>query len=289
MVIGNGFFSDTRQDALDEMRRRSHCEVRHLPFPTIGNIDYYISECGNIYGIVRFKGKYLTRTKNLLRYKNGFSARLSTAPHREQNVPMAVLMYCAFVLNTWEPDVQVEHINGNTFDCRPANLRLKAKRIPPEWSERMKERQGIYKAHFTSVCYSVNYTTGYDLQTCKDFVQQAFIYLCTDGYRRIQHATDIVGLWVKYARYRAIDYHHHVTNRQVYDILDYLGKRDKPYEFDPLSVVSSEKQRKYTRLYFEGNTSTEIAEMCGVNRSTVSRLVSRAVKYMRKHYGVVSP
>ena len=37
MVIGNGFFSDTKDDALREMTQRSGCEVRHLPFPTIGN------------------------------------------------------------------------------------------------------------------------------------------------------------------------------------------------------------------------------------------------------------
>ena len=50
MVIGNGFFSENRQTALAEMTERSKCEVRHLPFPTVGNITYYISYTGDLYG-----------------------------------------------------------------------------------------------------------------------------------------------------------------------------------------------------------------------------------------------
>ena len=50
MVIGNGFFSENREAALAEMTERSGCEVKHLPYPTVGNITYYISYVGDLYG-----------------------------------------------------------------------------------------------------------------------------------------------------------------------------------------------------------------------------------------------
>ena len=43
MVIGNGFFSDTKEDALREMTERAGCKVVKSNFPTIGNIEIYVS------------------------------------------------------------------------------------------------------------------------------------------------------------------------------------------------------------------------------------------------------
>ena len=50
MVIGNGFFSDTKEDALREMTDRAGCKVVKSNFPTIGNIEIYVSERGDLYG-----------------------------------------------------------------------------------------------------------------------------------------------------------------------------------------------------------------------------------------------
>ena len=285
MVIGNGFFSDTKEDALKEMTHRSKCEVKHLPYPTIGNIDYFISETGDLYGLQKIQGKCLTRTKKPVKYNQGYSARLVESAHKEKWYRLQALVYCAFVLNEWQPDVELEPVNGNVYDVRPANLRQKQKPIPTEWAERMKDRANIYAAHFMHVAWSVKFVTGYDIDTCKDFVQTAFIYLCTEGFKRIQHKTDIVGLWVKIARFRAIDYMHHVTHRQVYDAFDYIGRRDQPYEFDLFSLLPGEKQQLYTRLYFEGNTPTEIAREYNVHLGTVSSAVTRSVQYLREYLG----
>lgn len=283
MVIGNGFFSDTKEDALKEMEQRAGCKVKATPFPTIGNIAIYVSENGDLYGQQRIQGKCLTRTKKPEKTGIGYVARISDKK-KESRIHMVVLMFCTFILGRWEPDVELEPVNGNIYDVRPQNLRIKQKPINTEWSKRMKERAAIYEKNFNHVCWSVNYVTDYDIQTCKDFVQQAFIYLCTDGFKRIQHKTDIVGLWVKIARFRAIDYMHHVTHRQVYDAIDYMGNRDKPYEFDLFSVLPGEKQRIYTRLYFEGNTPTEIGQMYGVKASTIGGIVTRSVQYLRNYY-----
>ena len=99
----------------------------------------------------------------------------------------------------------------------------------------------------------------------------------------MQRCTDIVGLWVKIARFRAIDYMHHVTHRQVYDAIDYMGNRDTDYEFDLFSLLPGEKMQLYTRLYFEGNTPTEIAKEYNVHLGTVSSAVTRSVQYLREY------
>lgn len=283
MVIGNGFFSDTREDALREMTERAGCEVRLTPYPTIGNIAIYVSQKGDLYGQQRVQGKWLTRTKKPERTGLGYVARISDKK-RESRIHMTVLIYCTFILHEWQPDVELEPVNGNVYDLRPENLRQKQKPIPPEWAERMEDRKGIYTANFMHVAWSVNFVTGYDIDTCKDFTQSAFIYLCTDGFRRIQHKTDIVGLWVKIARFRAIDYMNHVSHRQVYDAIDTLGNSDKPYEFDLFSLLPGKKMQLYTRLYFEGNTPTEIADLYNAKPGTVASAVTRSVQYLQRYF-----
>jgi len=283
MVIGNGFFSPSEHEAVEEMRSRSGCEVRRCVFPTIGNIVYYVSTKGDLYGVQKIQCRVLTRTSKLVRNKGGFTARMRGGMKREEWLPLQLLTYCTFVLGRWDADAQLEFKNGDPFDCRPENLRPKRHDVPPEWAACMATRADVYANNFAHVCWSVNYTTGYDIDTCKDFVQNAFIYLCTDGRYRAQHSTDIVGLWVKIARFRAIDYMKHVTHRQVYDVIDGLCRRDASYEFDLFSLLPGKKAQLYTRLYFEGNTPTEIAKEYNVLLGSVSSAVTRSVQYLREY------
>lgn len=83
MVIGNGFFSENREAALAEMTERSKCEVKHLPYPAIGNITYYISYVGDLYGQQMIQGRPLTRQGHHQKYSNGYTARLSERPHHQ--------------------------------------------------------------------------------------------------------------------------------------------------------------------------------------------------------------
>lgn len=69
MVIGNGFFSENREAALAEMTERSKCEVKHLPYPTVGNITYYISYVGDLYGQQMIQGRPLTRQRKHQRHE----------------------------------------------------------------------------------------------------------------------------------------------------------------------------------------------------------------------------
>ena len=283
MVIGNGFFTDTESDALIEMQSRSGCDVKRCVFPTVGNIIYYISKTGDLYGMQKIQGKRLTRTRKVVKNKGGMTARLSSTPHKEMWIPLQVLTYCTFTLREWKPDVQLEFKNGNQYDVRPDNLQPKQKYIPPEWSERMTWREKIYKANFMHVAWSVNYVTDLDIEDCKDLAQSAFIYLCTDGYRPIQHKTDIVGLWVEYARMRAVDY---IRRRWVPDseLVERHGNRDKPYEIDLFHLQPGEKRSTYLRMWAEGNTPTEIAEVCGCKPSTVGASVTRSIQFLQRYF-----
>jgi DNA-directed RNA polymerase specialized sigma24 family protein len=211
------------------------------------------------------------------------TARLSSTPHKETWIPLQVLTYCTFTLREWKPDVQLEFKNGNQYDVRPDNLQPKQKYIPPEWSERMTWREKIYKANFMHVAWSVNYVTDLDIEDCKDLAQSAFIYLCTDGYRPIQHKTEIVGLWVDYARMRAIDY---IKRRWLPDseLVERQGNRDKPYEIDLFHLQPGEKRSTYLRMWAEGNTPTEIAEVCGCKPSTVGASVTRSIQFLQRYF-----
>lgn len=290
MVIGNGFFSENRQTALAEMTERSKCEVRHLPFPTVGNITYYISYTGDLYGQQMIQGRPLTRQRKHQKYAIGYTARLSAAPHKEANYHLQVLTWSAFVLDRWQPDVDLEFKNGNCYDVRPCNLQERVEVIPVEWAATMDRRKGIYQSHFLDVAWSVNYVTGLSLDDCKDAAQDAFIYLCCDGYMGHQRETDeFIGLWKRVARFRSIDRLKHREDRQVrgeaYDMmLETHGLHDRGYEFDWFRLQSGEKRQRYLRMFFEGNRPTEIANACGVSLGTVSSSVTRSMQYYQRYF-----
>ena len=290
MVIGNGFFSDNRQTALAEMTERSKCEVKHLPYPTVGNITYYISYVGDLYGQQMIQGRPLTRQRKHQKYSIGYTARLCEAPHKEANFHLQVLTWSAFVLNEWNPDVDLEFKNGNCYDVRPCNLQERVEVIPVEWAATMDRRKGIYTSHFLDVAWSVNYVTGLSLEDCKDAAQDAFIYLCCEGYMGHQRETDeFIGLWKRVARFRAIDRLKHQEYRQVggeaYDVvLETHGRHDQGYEFDWFRLQPGEKRQRYLRMFFEGNRPTEIANACGVSLGTVSSSVTRSMQFYQRYF-----
>lgn len=286
MVIGNGFFSENREAALAEMTERSKCEVKHLPYPTVGNITYYISYVGDLYGQQMIQGRPLTRQGHHQKYSNGYTARLSERPHHQVGFKLQVLTWSAFVLGEWNPDVDLEFKNGNVYDVRPCNLQERVETIPTEWAATMERRKDMYVSKFLNVAWSVNYVTGLPLEDCKDAAQDAFIYLCCEGYKGKQRETDeFIGLWIRLARFRAIDRIKHVNDRQVYGLADYLpSKKRTGYEFDWFKLQPGEKRQRYLRMFFEGNRPTEIAEACGVSLGTVSSSVTRSMQYYQRYF-----
>ena len=287
MVIGNGFFSDNREAALQEMQQRSQCEVRHLPFPTVGNITYYIGYTGDLYGQQMIQGRPLTRQRKHQKYSIGYTARLSAAPHKEQAFHLQVLTWSAFVMNRWQPDVDLEFINGNPYDVRPSNLQERRPVIPPEWAATMERRKDMYRSHFLDVAWSVNYVTGQSLDDCKDAAQDAFIYLCCEGYMGRQRETDeFIGLWKRVARFRAIDRLKHVGDRQEYGTIDEQPSHYMRggYEFDWFTLQPGDKRQRYLRMWIEGNTPTEIARECGVTLGTFGSSICRSMQFYKRYF-----
>ena len=283
MVIGNGFFSDTLSDAIKEMQRISQCEVVQCAFPTIGNIMYYISYKGDIFGMQTIGGKRLTRNRKTTKNKGGISARLSISAHREVCIPLQVLTYCSFVLKAWNPDVELTFINGDVYDVRPCNLVEQKEPIPQEWTDRMCEQSTDYERNYKRICNAVSFFNGLSIEDSQDVVSQTFIYLCTEGFNEsIKDHNDFIGLWMNLSQKRAIDFW-----RRRFILSDNLEKiigcRQRTYEVNLFEVQPGEKRQKYLKLWAQGYDPTEIAKECGVTLSTVSSSITRSIQFL-KHY-----
>ena len=288
MVIGNGFFSDTEQDALRKMTERSRCEVRRCVFPTASKIVYYISSRGDIYGTQMVQGKWLTRTKKAAegghskRKNGGLTARMQSGPKREQYLPLEWLTYCTFTLKRWEPEpLPLTFINGNPKDVRPENLRLLEKQIPPEWSEHMNDYSEIYQHDFNRVCESVKWWCGIDKEDAKDIVQNTFVWLMTDGYREQFN----VAIWTYWSRKRGLDFIYRWSLKYAELNEDtHPGSMGVRCEIDLFHLQKGEKRARYLELWAQGHTPTEIAEMTGSTCGNVGSSVTRSIQFLQKYF-----
>lgn len=289
MVIGNGFFSDTEQDALQEMTERSRCEVKRCVFPTSSKkIVYFICRSGDLYGTQTVQGKLLTRTKKAFEgghYKKkngGLTARLQYSPKCERYVPLEWLTYCTFTLNRWEPEpLKLKFINGNPKDVRPENLLLPKKEIPPEWASNMSTYSEIYQHEFNRVSESVKWWCGISKEDAKDIAQSTFVWLITDGYRD-QFNT---ALWVYWSRKRGIDFVYRWALKYTeLNEESHSGSIDKPYEIDLFHLQKGEKRARYLELWSQGHSPTEIAEMTGTTIGTVGSSVTRSIQFLQKYF-----
>ena len=284
MVIGNGFFSASISDALQEMEQRSGCEVKRLPFSTIGNIEYYISCNGDLYGVQHIADRVITRKKRHQRYKRGFTARLSYDAHRELFVHLENLVYSAFIANEYLPDIELQFKNGNPYDVRPENLFIRPDTNKQRYRDTMMKYVCVYASCFIRFCYSCQYHTGIDIDDSKDIVSQTFIYLCTDGHNpSIKTEDDFAGLWYKLSQMRCVDFLRHRW-LNVYGEEENLESRSRvSYEIDLFALLKGEKRKQYMKMYFEGNKPTEIAKHFGFSLGAVSSEVTRGVQYLRNY------
>ena len=286
MVIGNGFFSDTISDAINEMQRISQCDVVQCAFPTIGNLMYYISYNGDIFGMQTIGGKILTRNRKTKMKKGGISVRLCISAHREVCIPLQVLTYCSFILKAWNPDVELTFINGNVYDVRPCNLKEQREQIPQEWTDRMFEQSINYEKNYKRICNSVSFFNGISIEDSQDIVSQTFIYLCTEGFNEsIKDQNAFIGLWNTLSQKRAINF---VRRRFIIsDNLDkIIGCRQRTYEVNLFEVQPGEKRQKYLKLWSQGYKPIEIAKECGVTFATVSSSISRSIQFLQKYLKV---
>ena len=297
MVFGNGFFTYTENEALEEMTKAAGCLVLPCVFPTASKITYYLSEKGDIYSVQPVQGKFLTRTKSVVseghsKRKNGaLSVRLKSTPTTERFFHLEWLMYCTFILKRWEErQQQLVFLDGNARNVRPDNLRLPSKRIPPEWSEHMDRHKELYESEFNNIARMTARWSGLPDEDAKDIVQSVFIQKTTEFY-----SGDFNGkLWFYMCKKRALDYLNYRYRRFVHGefIEDvYEGGTDTHCEVNLYDIRPGQRSRKgkkgnlagqYHYLWAHGCTPTQIAEMSGSKIGTVASNITHRLQYLNQ-------
>lgn len=288
MVLGNGFFSDTIEQSIEEMQRLSGSAVKMCVFPTIGNIKYYIALTGDLFGLQIIHGKILARRKKHLIRKKGYIARLQESPAKELYIPVQNLIYCTFVLHKWVPELRLDFKNRNPYDCRIENLKVKCWEENKEWTQALYNRQYIYSEEYIRVCHYIVYHTGLSIEDSEDIASQTFWELCTTGNNKsIKEEQYFVRVWYKLCRMRAIDFcrRRRCCVRIDWDILlRTSGTLDVSQEPLILELIGGAKQSTYLRMWMEGWKPKEIALICNCSSSTVRSSISRSISLFKKFY-----
>lgn len=285
----NDIYFDNEGKAIAWMERYCKSPIKKIPYPSTQKTNYYISKNGDVFSVMSNKGKYLAKKKQIIKTSKWLKVRFPFGSRKsgvkEKYFLVCVLVYCTFVLDAWNPEIEIDYIDGNQFNVNVENLKPKSKEIPQSWLDEMEKRSSIYKTHFLKVAHSIHYVVTLDFEDCKDMAQQAFLYICTNGNMgREKDDEEFVGLWIKVGRFRAIDRLRRQEDRQVYGLVETLyNNYDKWFEFDFFRLLPP-RAEQYTRLYFEGNTPTEISQMLGVSLGTISSTVTRSIQLLRKHF-----
>lgn len=291
MNINGGFFSDTENDALKEMRKMVGCDVKRCAYPTTKNMTYYLSEHGDLFSIQKIQGKMLTRgpKKPGTKSKNCTTLRLSNGSHgqgSESWIPAELLVFCTFILGRWEPDLRIDFKNGRASDIRPDNLQEHVEKIPPEWAERLSRWEDTYKSQFNEVVRRVVWWSFISYEDAKDIVQSAYIYICTYGYKR--EPDNFLGLWIYVSKIRAIDFkrHHsdHYNNEDFEIILEQRGKKPFMCEVDMIHIQKGNRRQRFLELWAQGHTPTEIAEMESTTINNVGSSVTHSIRFLQKYF-----
>lgn len=282
------FLTNTEEEALKEMEKRSNCRVWPCVCPTIGARSYCISENGELYGM-----RYVKMTKQYVcsiqkprydRHNEYFWYAICTTPDREELFLGEVLVWCTFVLGRWEPDVQLDFKDGNRLHVRLDNLETHKLVVPKLWGDRMKAWEDDYKMWFDYVAEFVAYKDRIRLDDAKDVAQYIFMMLVTQSENH-KPISNFTGTWIHWAVVNGLHYHRELPKHcNIDDAELYIGTHDKPYELDLFGLVKNEKHRQWLRLYMEGNSQAEIAELYGTSEGTISTELHRVIKNLREHF-----
>ena len=281
MVIGNGFFSDTMADAIQEMGLRAHSDVALVPLPVNGNIMYYISDKGHTFGVQKIGDRYIVRQKKNIRLKRGWSMRWSS-DSKDHQTDLCLCMYNAFVAKAWQDKILPSFKDGNQYNCILSNLYIPEKVFHQEYVERMNLLADVYKDNFRKVCCFLQWRTGINFEDAKDIASEVFLNLTTTGYNPTVYLdSGFVGLWKKQGVRRSYDFFKH-KSMNVYDT-DLCHSKDRNFEFDLIPVLHGIKRQNYVRHYIEGYSHSEIAKITNSKTSTVRSECSRSVKFLKRY------
>lgn len=282
------FYADTIEGLRKEIKKRSGCNVRESVFSTYGEMTYYVSEHGEIYGISSriIHGKhYGYGPLRPIPYRSnqeklGVKYSIRDGGSHEQEIWADKLVYCTFILGKWDEKIKIDFKDGNPANVHLDNLVGYYEVIKPEWSENMKMYADIYKCNFSDVVNYIIWNCNLSRTAAKDVAQDTFIWITTNR----EMPQNMIGAWMHWAKYFGRNEVYNITKVRYFEDIDlHFGKTKKAYEIDFFGLIKNEKHREMLRLYFQGYTRQEIAEMFGIKERMVRYYYESSINYLRAY------
>ena len=138
-----------------------------------------------------------------------------------------------------------------------------------------------YKREFSRVVEIIKWWTGISREDARDVAQSTFIWLLTEGYKEEFN----VALWVYWGKKRGYDfkYRSKFYDSEEFDETFQGCTYDKPVEIDLYHLQKGEKRARYLKLWAQGHTPTEVAEICGTTLASTGSMISRSVQFLQKY------
>lgn len=282
------FYADTIDDLRKEIRKRSGCEVRESVFPTFGEMTYYVSVNGYIFGISSriIHGKHYgygplkPESYRSTQTKLGVKYTIRDGGSHEKHIWAEQLVYCTFVLGKWDETVSIAFKDGNPANVHLDNLIAYREIIKPEWIENMKMYEDIYKHNFSDVVDFIIWNCNLSRAAAKDVAQDAFIWITTNR----EMPDNMIGAWKHWSKFFGKNELYNITKvRYLDDIDSYFGKANKTYEIDLFGLIKDEKRREAVRLCFSGYTKQEAADLLGIKMRTLRYYYESSINYLRDY------
>lgn len=282
------FYADTIDDLRKEIRKRSGCEVRESVFPTFGEMTYYVSVNGYIFGISSriIHGKHYgygplkPESYRSTQTKLGVKYTIRDGGSHEKHIWAEQLVYCTFVLGKWDETVSIAFKDGNPANVHIDNLIAYKEIIKPEWIENMKMCEDIYKHNFSDVVDFIIWNCNLSRAAAKDVAQDAFIWITTNR----EMPDNMIGAWKHWSKFFGKNELYNITKvRYLDDIDSYFGKANKTYEIDLFGLIKDEKRREAVRLCFSGYTKQEAADLLGIKMRTLRYYYESSINYLRDY------
>lgn len=285
----SAFYCKTAEDALQEMEKRSGCRVAQIVYPYVCSNDYFISEFGEMYTLHYEKRVNKRWCVDRIAHKIGLTANAGisisfTANKQLVQVKAEKLVYCTFVLGSWDDDIEVDFKDGNPKNVHLDNLAERGEYLTEETAERMAKFADIYTKYFDYVMKYIRFVIDIDTEDAEDLTSKAFMYLC--AFERKEIKGDFVSLWIYYAKKKAQSFWLLRCKPRVgkVDEMEWLtGKNDTPIGLDILNVLPNERWKVALWQQAQGYSQEESAEELGVSVSMVRNYRRDAKNYMRKY------
>lgn len=283
------FYCKTAEESIQEMEKRSGCRVAQIVYPYVCSNDYYISEFGDMYSLhyERWVNKRWCVERIVQKTKPtanaGISINFTTNKHFVQ-VKAEKLVYCTFVLGSWDDDIELDFKDGNPKNVHLDNLAERGEYLTEESAAMMAKYADVYAKNFDYVMKYIRFFADIDTEDAEDLTSKAFIYLCSREKKEI--IGDFVALWIYYAKKKAQSFWLWRCKPRVgkLDEMEWLIKKnDTPFGLNILEVLPDERWKIALRQQAEGYSQEETAQELGMSVGSVRNFRKAAKDYMRQY------